>query len=97
MTVLAESFGTARPVTMTTEVVDRAGPMSEKLSMDPPTRTFENFSDAAKECGASRIYLGIHFRYDAVEGKKLGDQIGDYAVGHFLQPVKKTAPALPTL
>ncbi|TMU55823.1 vanadium-dependent haloperoxidase [Flagellimonas algicola] len=72
---------------MVTEEVDSAGPFSEKVKMDPPTRSFDSFSDAGLEASLSRIYLGIHFRYDSEEGHRLGQKIGDYAVQNFLLPL----------
>jgi len=36
----------------------------------------------------SRVYLGIHFRYDSEEGHRLGNVIGDYANENFLTPLK---------
>lgn len=87
MAVLANTFGDDYAFTMTIAEVDSAGPMSGKIKTDPPTRSFKSFSEAALECAMSRIYLGIHFRYDSVEGNRLGTQIGNYACNHFLQPV----------
>ena len=84
MTVLADTFGEDRPFTMTTPEVDAAGPMSGKIAMDPPTRSFASFSDAAMECAMSRLYLGIHFRYDSTEGNRLGRRIGEYVLTHGL-------------
>jgi hypothetical protein len=55
--------------------------------MKPPTRDFQNFDEAAKECAMSRVYLGIHFRYDSIEGNKLGKRIGEYVRANYL--VKK--------
>lgn len=86
MTVLAESFGSDRPFDMTIEEVDRAGPFSEKLRMEPPTRSFPDFAAAARECALSRILLGIHFRYDSEEGTRLGTAIGEYVVAHAMTP-----------
>lgn len=80
MTVLASVFGDEGPLTMTIPEVDAAGPMSEKIAMDPPTRSFPSFSAAAWECSLSRVYLGIHFRYDSVAGNELGTEIGRYVV-----------------
>lgn len=88
MSALADTLGDERPFTMTTAFVDAAGPMSEKIPMDPPTRSFESFSSAAMECSLSRVYLGIHFRYDSVAGNELGKWIGDYAVSRFLRPTE---------
>jgi len=86
MTVLARVLGPDRPFTMTTAEVAEAGPFSAKMRMDPPTRSFDSFAAAAMECALSRVYLGIHFRYDSVAGNDLGTRIGEFAVQGFLQP-----------
>ena len=90
MTVLANTLGVGSDYhfTMTTEEVDKAGPFSEKIKMVPPTRTFNSFLEAGMEAAMSRVYLGIHFRYDSEEGYKLGKQIGDYANQTFLTLLK---------
>lgn len=87
MTVLVNTFGDDYAFTMTTTEVDSAGPFSGKMKMQPPTRTFDSFSAAALECSMSRVYLGIHFRYDSVEGNKLGTKIGKHACDNFLRPI----------
>jgi hypothetical protein len=38
------------------------------------------------ECAMSRVYLGIHFRYDSVEGNRLGKRIGNYISDRYLIP-----------
>jgi len=90
MTVIAETFGENRKFTMTTRAVDRAGPMSGKVAMDPPTRSFDSFPGAALECALSRVYLGIHFRYDSLAGNELGRDVGGYAVKNYLAPVRSS-------
>ncbi len=89
MTVLANTlgFGDEYEFTMTTKEVDKAGPFSGKVEMDPPVRSFDSFSEASLEASLSRVYLGIHFRYDSVEGHTLGTQIGNYASQNFLKPL----------
>lgn len=87
MTVLADVFGDEFPFAMRNAVVDIAGPMSAKIGMEPPTRSFGRFSEAAMECALSRVYLGIHFRYDSTEGVRLGEEVGGYVVGNALRPV----------
>ena len=89
MTTLAQTLGVGDEYsfTMTTEFVDQSGPMSEKVRMAPATRSFGSFSEAALEAALSRVYLGIHFRYDSEEGYKLGTQVGEYAVRNFLKPL----------
>ncbi|UKM66316.1 vanadium-dependent haloperoxidase [Flavobacteriaceae bacterium GSB9] len=90
MTVLANTLGRGNTYkfTMTTEMVEKAGPFSEKIKMNPPTRSFNSFSEAGLEAAMSRVYLGIHFRYDSEEGHKLGTKIGEYASKNFLKPLK---------
>lgn len=89
MTVLENTFGDPYPFNMTITEVDAAGPFSEKIKTDPPTRSFTSFDEAAMECSMSRVYLGIHFRYDSVEGKLLGKKIGDYTLANFLTPAEQ--------
>ena len=85
MTILENVFGDNYAFEMRIPEVDKAGPMSEKIKMNPDKRSFDNFMQAAMECSLSRVYLGIHFRYDSVEGFKLGRKIGEYAMVNFLQ------------
>ncbi|NNF05410.1 MAG: vanadium-dependent haloperoxidase [Candidatus Eisenbacteria bacterium] len=88
MTALAEVLGDNMAFTMHTETVDAAGPFGAKIAMNPPAREFNSFSEAALECAMSRVYLGIHFRYDSVEGNKLGKQVGMWVVKHALREKK---------
>ncbi len=80
MSAMSDTFGDDYAFEMHTEAVDVAGPFSGKMNMEPPTRSFKRFSEAAMECGMSRVYLGIHFRYDSLEGVKLGTEIGTHAI-----------------
>lgn len=89
MTTLAQTLGFGDNYAFQMEIreVDEAGPFSEKVSMDPPMRHFSSFSEAAMAFSMSRIYLGIHFRYDSEEGNQLGTKIGNYGVMNFLKPL----------
>ncbi len=55
------------------------------------TRTFTSFSQASQENADSRIYLGIHWRFDATEGIKQGNSVADWAFTHFLRPLASIA------
>ena len=55
-------------------------------------RTYDSFSQAAGENAESRIYLGIHFPFDAVEGIRSGDNIADYVFQHAGLPLHGPAP-----
>ena len=90
MAAFDEVFGTEYAFTMRTPLVDLAGPFSGKIEMQPPTRSFESFSAAAEQCGLSRVYLGIHFRYDSVEGVRLGKNVGRNVVGNHLKRRSRT-------
>ncbi|WP_262420206.1 vanadium-dependent haloperoxidase [Flagellimonas meishanensis] len=89
MTILSNTLGKgdSYSFTMTTPEVDKAGLFSEKIKMDPPTRSFNSFSEAGMEASMSRVYLGIHFRYDSEEGFILGKKIGEFASQGFLKPM----------
>jgi hypothetical protein len=50
------------------------------------TRSYTSFSQAAEENGQSRIYLGIHWVFDKVQGIALGDSVADYVFSNFLRP-----------
>jgi hypothetical protein len=83
----ADAFGDAQPFDMTTPEVHEAGPLSPLRPMEPATRSFATFSAAASECAASRVYLGIHFRYDSDAGNQLGTDLAEYAASQFLAPM----------
>jgi hypothetical protein len=50
------------------------------------TRSFDSFEAAAAEAGRSRIYGGIHYQFDNLNGQALGGEVADYVVGGFLNP-----------
>lgn len=51
------------------------------------TRTFTSFSQAAWEDSMSRVWLGVHYYFDAADGNALGYQVGDFAFANFMRPV----------
>lgn len=50
------------------------------------SRDIKSFREAAKEAGQSRIYGGIHYSFDNIEGNKCGVKIGQF----ILQRLKMT-------
>jgi hypothetical protein len=48
------------------------------------TRRFTGFDQAAAEAAASRMYGGIHFRFDNETGLMVGGEVGQYVVQHDL-------------
>ena len=52
-------------------------------------RSFTSFSAAAEEATLSRIFAGVHFRFDLTSGRRLGREVADFVVDNFLTPVHK--------
>jgi hypothetical protein len=50
-------------------------------------RSYTSFSQAANEMANSRIYGGIHFRFDCVAGLGIGRDVAHYVVDNYLRPV----------
>jgi hypothetical protein len=48
------------------------------------TRSFESISAAADEATQSRIFAGVHFRNDLTTGHRLGQDVADFVLDHFL-------------
>jgi len=50
------------------------------------TRSFQTFSAAAEEATLSRIFAGVHFRFDLATGHRLGREVSDFVLAHLLLP-----------
>jgi PAP2 superfamily len=50
------------------------------------TRSYPSFWAIADEQANSRIYGGIHFRFDSIAGQEIGMSVGNYLVDHFTLP-----------
>jgi len=53
------------------------------------SRTYQRFSQAAEENARSRIYLGIHWNFDATAGIECGNDIADYIFENLLSPIEQ--------
>jgi hypothetical protein len=51
------------------------------------TRHYTGFWDAADEQAESRIFGGIHFRFDCEAGQQIGRDVGEYITANFLKPI----------
>jgi hypothetical protein len=71
--------------------INKNGDGSARTAVGP--RTFTSFSAAAEENAMSRIYLGIHWIFDATSGIAQGDKIANFDFSHILQPIKHGMPA----
>lgn len=61
---------------------------------DDYTRSFLSFTDAAEEAGMSRIYGGIHWMSDNLDGALLGADVANNVFNNFLLPVPEPSGAL---
>ncbi len=52
-------------------------------------RSFRTLSQAEEENGQSRIYLGIHWSFDKVEGIAQGRKVGNYVFDHSFRPLRR--------
>ena len=47
-------------------------------------RSFTSISAAAEEATMSRVLAGVHFRFDLTSGHRLGRDVADFVLDHFL-------------
>jgi membrane-associated phospholipid phosphatase len=59
-------------------------------SLPGVTRSYASFSAAVQEVSDSRVYAGIHWRFDVQAGQLMGNEVGDYIVTHFLLPASRS-------
>lgn len=58
------------------------------VRLSATTRTFSSFAQAAEENAFSRIWLGVHWRWDATDGLALGRDVADHVDGHAIRPAQ---------
>jgi 6-phosphogluconolactonase (cycloisomerase 2 family) len=51
------------------------------------TRTFNSFTEAARENARSRIYNGVHFQWDGDNGFLSGSALGEFVYANVLRPI----------
>ena len=71
--------------------------ITHTISTDDPLytgqpRTYRSFAAAARENARSRIYLGVHWQFDADDGLAAGAALGDYVARGILRPVADDQP-----
>jgi len=82
-TVLAEFYGNDSIAFTSSAEVSAGGTVI--------TRSFNSFSQAAQEAGASRIYGGIHWSFDNEAGLEAGRSVGEFVADNLLRPRGDTA------
>jgi hypothetical protein len=53
-------------------------------------RNYTSFSQAAQENADSRVWLGVHWRFDQTEGQALGKKVADYVIETAARPVTES-------
>lgn len=65
---------------------------SEDPNLPPGvTRTFNSFTEAARENGRSRVYLGVHFQWDGDHGYHSGTALAEHIFASCLRPLAMPA------
>jgi PAP2 superfamily/RTX calcium-binding nonapeptide repeat (4 copies) len=71
---------------------------TDKISFTLPSenpavsaRSFRSFSHAAQESANSRLYAGIHWRFDNEDGLSAGRALGEFVADNFFQKIETTA------
>jgi hypothetical protein len=77
-TVLAEFYGNDAIAFTSSAEISAGGTVI--------TRSFDSFSEAAQEAGASRIYGGIHWSFDNEAGLEAGRSVGEFVAENLLGP-----------
>jgi hypothetical protein len=77
---------------VTTDIHQSIPPIILNFVRQIEPRHFVNFSQAAAEVAASRIFLGIHWRFDAIQGVSCGDRIADIDFDSLLRPLHGNHP-----
>jgi len=77
---------------VTTDIHESIPPIILNFVRQIEPRHFASFSQAAAENAASRIFLGIHWRFDAIQGISAGDRIADIDFDTLLRPLNGNHP-----
>jgi hypothetical protein len=76
-----------------TDDVDYVLNSAEAMPSGVNTRSFNSFSQAEWENGMSRVYLGVHWVFDAEDGIQLGNDIADWVGANMFQAVPEPGGA----
>ncbi len=87
----AMDAGAAAEILKSFFLTDEVNFTANSTSLPGVTRSYTNFSTAAREVSLSRIYVGFHFRHAVEVGEEQGRNVGKYVFDHCLQK-KVTRP-----
>jgi membrane-associated phospholipid phosphatase len=64
---------------------------TESVGLPGVRRSFTSFAQAAREAGRSRVYGGIHFEFDNIDGLESGAAVGRHVASRYLGPRRSLA------
>lgn len=82
-------LGAAAAAVLARQFGDRTAFSIDSLSLPGTVRSFDSFSQAARENADSRVYCGIHWRTSVRAGVAQGEKIGDFVFEHELAPLRR--------
>jgi hypothetical protein len=84
--MLARYYGTSQiPFTFTSDELNGQTRDNNGVVRPLSPRSYDNLEEADAENAQSRIYLGIHWQFDAMEGMNAGHLIADWVYDNCLQ------------
>lgn len=90
--ILRKFWPDATPFTFISSEWDGKNDVDVDTMMNRPfiPEHFKSLSEAEFDNAQSRVYMGVHWQFDADEGIKVGNNVGDYVFAHaFLPAVQK--------
>jgi hypothetical protein len=86
MASIGASAARALQLAIGTNDVEVRATWKQSLGQPDVTHTFGTLLDAAQEAADSRIYGGIHYRFDNVAGQIAGKAVAEYVFANFMTP-----------
>jgi hypothetical protein len=86
MATIGASAARALQLAIGTDDVEVKATWKQPAPLPDVTHTFSTLSDVAQEQADSRIYGGIHYRFDNVAGQIAGRAVADFVFANFMAP-----------
>ncbi len=86
--VIERFYGTQEiPFTFVSEELNGVTTNNKGVVRPYAPRSFQNLRQAVLENAQSRIYLGVHWRFDQQAGMTMGREVADYVFDHSLEEI----------
>lgn len=91
--ILANFYGTNNiPVEFRSQEFDGETQDDAYLTRPCLVQKFHTLSQMTAQCAASRVFNGVHWKFDGSEGAKVGESIADYIFENSMMPLAGPAP-----